>query len=424
MCPAPTLQSSPPNRRAVLVGLRPTEEELVSGAGGREEYEASCRELRRLLRSLEIECATQVTLPAAPGDLGEAVRAALGGSLVSAREGAVAERAFQPLVVFDGQLSPEQEVSLGVALDADVIDRTEVILRVLERRATSQTAQLEVELARLNQRAPRARVSSRPEASKEGAGSRHLNLEQHRIRLRMAEIRRTLSERQSQQLESSACLALVGYTNCGKSSLMRALCQGPRPTAEALGAERSWLAGEPNGVQVADTIGLIRNLPQPLLAPFRSTLEQALDANLILQVVDASDPEWRSQMRVTRTLLEQVGAAQRPLQLVFNKADKVDQAALEAISEEFPQASCISAYRANDIGDLQQQLQAFFGTKVAEATFEVPFVSDKLLGEFRNKAKVLAYHYTELGTVVRVRGTPHQLEAWRQALVHGHPPAP
>lgn len=404
-----------PSRKAVLLGLRPTEGVPASGAGGREECEASRREMRRLLRILEVECTTQVSLPPRPSELGEAARAALGGSLVPAQGGPpVWERGAAPLVVFDGQLSREQEDSLRAALQADVVDRTEVILRVLEQRATSEAARLEVELARLNHQTSRG--GARPEGASGEGGRRHLKLEQHRMRLRMAEIRRTLSARQCQQQGGSRCATLVGYTNCGKSSLMRALGAGPDLGRKALEAGVCWLAGRANGVQLVDTVGFIRNLPQPLLAPFRSTLEQALDASLLLHVVDASDPEWRSQLRVTRTLLEEVGALQRPLQLVFNKMDKVDASTRASIAAEFPRAHRVSAYRAEDIEYLQKQVEHVFGTTFAEATFEVPFQSGALLSEFRGKAQVLAHHYSESGTVVRVRGTPHQLDTWRSAL--------
>jgi GTPase len=347
------------------------------------------------------------------------------------------EDAQPPVVVFDGELSPGQQRNLEKALEAEVFDRTEVILRVFARRAQTKTARLEVELARLNYEAPRARDDSALDVQAGGGGrgskgNSNLELRKQLIRKRVAQVRQELEKEVGQRhtrrsrREETPVVALVGYTNAGKSSLMRALTGADAYVENqlfaTLGTTVRALPDSQPRILVADTVGFIRNLPNHLLASFRTTLDEALDADLLLHVVDAADPEWRTQLGVTRQVLEEVEAAHIPSRIIFNKMDKLDQVALAAtrsgLLEEFPDALCVSAHDPEDAKRIRIALEAFFEAGYAEGTLEVPFALGSLIGEIHSRARVLSQSYTADGSVLNVRAQADLLEGWRDKLAN------
>jgi len=334
-------------------------------------------------------------------------------------------------VVFDGELTPGQQRNLGEALEIEVFDRTEVILRIFARRAQTKTARLEVELARLNYEAPRLRDDSTLD-TQEGGGGRggrgntNLQLRKQLIRRQVAQVRQELEKEVGQRhsrrnrREDTPVVALVGYTNAGKSSLMRALTGADAYVEDQLFATLGTLVRAiPDSmprILVADTVGFIRNLPNHLLASFRTTLDEALDADLLLHVVDASDNEWRTQMQVTRTVLGEVDAAHIPNLVVFNKLDRIDDATREALLAEFPQAIAVSAHAAPDAERLRARLVAFFEADYAEEILEIPFSRGQMIGEIHAQARVLSQSYTADGSVLNVRARASLLKDWRQRL--------
>jgi len=339
-----------------------------------------------------------------------------------------------PVVVFDGELSPGQQRNLEKALEAEVFDRTEVILRVFAQRAQTKTARLEVELARLNYEAPRARDDSSALDTQAGGGGRggkgHSNLELRKqlIRKRVAQVRQELEREMGQRhtrrsrREDTPVVALVGYTNAGKSSLMRVLTGADAYVENqlfaTLGTTVRALPDSQPRILVADTVGFIRNLPNHLLASFRTTLDEALDADLLLHVVDAADPEWRSQIDVTRQVLEDVDAAHIPSLIAFNKIDRVDAETREKLAEEFPKALLVSAHAPEDVIRIRQALEAFFEADYAEGTLEIPFAQGHLIGEIHARARVLSQSYTADGSVLNVRAQADLLEGWRDRLAN------
>jgi GTP-binding protein HflX len=338
-----------------------------------------------------------------------------------------------PVVVFDGELSPGQQRNLEKALEAEVFDRTEVILRTFARRAQTKTARLEVELARLNYEAPRARDDSALDVQAGGGGrgskgNSNLELRKQLIRKRVAQVRQELEHETSQRTtrrtrrEDTPVVALVGYTNAGKSSLMRALTGADAYVENqlfaTLGTTVRALPDSQPRILVADTVGFIRNLPNHLLASFRTTLDEALDADLLLHVVDAADPEWRTQFAVTRQVLEDVDAASIPSLIIFNKIDRVDADARAVLLQEHPNALCVSAHAPDDVVRIRTALEAFFEADYAEATLEVPFAQGHLIGEIHAQARVLSQSYTADGSVLNVRAQADLLEGWRDKLAN------
>jgi GTPase len=339
-----------------------------------------------------------------------------------------------PFVVFDGELTPGQQRNLGEALGIEVFDRTEVILRIFARRAQTKTAKLEVELARLNYEAPRLRDDSTLD-NQEGGGGRggrgntNLQLRKQLIRRQVAQVRQELEKETGQRhtrrsrREETPVVALVGYTNAGKSSLMRALTGADAYVEDQLFATLGTLVRAiPDSmprILVADTVGFIRNLPNHLLASFRTTLDEALDADLLLHVVDAADSEWRTQMQVTRTVLAEVEASHIPTLVAFNKIDKVEAAVQAELLAEFPEALFVSAHAPADAQRVRAALVAFFEADYAEAVLEIPFSRGQLIGEIHEKARVLSQSYTADGSVLNVRARAKLLEDWRQRLAQG-----
>jgi GTPase len=339
----------------------------------------------------------------------------------------------RPLVVFDGELSPGQQRNLDKALDAEVFDRTEVILRIFARRAQTRTARLEVELARLNYEAPRVRDDSALDTQaggggRGGKGNTNLELRKQQIRKRVAQVRQELETETTQRhtrrtrREDTPVVALVGYTNAGKSSLMRALTGADAYVEDQLFATLgTTLRALPDSVPrilVADTVGFIRNLPNHLLASFRTTLDEALDADLLLHVVDAADPEWRTQLQVTRQVLSEVEASNIPSLIVFNKSDRVEPESKLQLTEEHPDALLVSAHSPADVARVRAAMIAFFEAGYAEGVLEIPFAQGQLIGEIHAQARVLSQSYTADGSVLNVRAQAELLESWRHKLAN------
>src|SRR6202041_1432345 len=235
-------------------------------------------------------------------------------------------------VIVDQEISPNQARNLERATGPRVLDRTGVIVEIFHRHAHSREAKLQVEIARLKYIAPRLRESVSGGERQQGAGSGEsdLDLEKRAIRDRLAELKEQLAaiQKESDQRRSARRdqlrVALVGYTNAGKSSLMRALTGSEVLVANQLFAtlDTTVRALQPEAsprVLVADTVGFIKQLPHDLVASFKSTLDEALEASLLLFVVDASDPTYQAQLEVSRSVLREIGADTVPSRLVLNK---------------------------------------------------------------------------------------------------------
>src|SRR6202044_3779936 len=230
-------------------------------------------------------------------------------------------------VIIDHELSPSQARNLERATGAQVLDRTGVIVEIFHRHAHSREAKLQVEMARLKYVSPRMRES--PGGGRQqgyGAGESDLGLDRRKIRDRLAELKEQLQDiqRDSDQRRSTRSdqlrVALVGYTNAGKSSLMRALTGSEVLVADQLFATldttvRALKTDAKPRVLVSDTVGFIKQLPHDPVASFKSALDEALEASLLLFVVDASDPTYQAQLEVTRTVLREIGADAVPSRL-------------------------------------------------------------------------------------------------------------
>ena len=335
------------------------------------------------------------------------------------------------VVVVDHEISPSQARNLDRATGAEVLDRTGVIVDIFHRHARSREARLQVEIARLNYVAPRMRESSGGKERQHGKGSGEaaIELDRRKIRDRIAELREQLAAIQKEQDNRRSArndqlrVALVGYTNAGKSSLMRALTGSQVLVEDKLFAtlDTTVRALQPETkprILVSDTVGFIKKLPHDLVASFRSTLAEALEASLLLYVVDASDPTHEAQLQVTHDVLREIGAQGVPNMLLLNKADRIDDEARKALLRKYRDENPIvlSAHDPSDVTKLRQTILAFFEERMVEEELLVPYSRQGLLGEVHENARIVAESYEESGARLRVRGLPAAIARLRRVF--------
>ncbi len=443
-----------PRPKAVLVGVQ------LSGVTDAEQR-SSLKELKRLCETLGFEVVGEVTqkrksLGAATlvgeGKLVE-LAAWTGGTGVvpkgppgkkKATEEEEEEDATEPrpaptgepratVVVIDHELSPRQLRHIEAATSAaQVLDRTGVIIEIFHRHASSRPARLQVEIARLTYVAPRLRETGGGARQRGGIGQRggagesSVELDRRKIRDRISELKAELaaiedeSKTRRARRQEALRVALVGYTNAGKSSLMRALTGSHVLVADKLFATLDttvhalWPESRPR-ILVSDTVGFIKKLPHDLVASFRSTLDEALEASLLLQIVDAADPVFRAQMQVTREVLDEIGAGDVPWILVLNKIDKVAETEREELLKEFPAALLVSAKDPADVQRVRDAITGAFEADMTEVDLVVPYAAGGAIGEV-HKVHVISESYEEDGVHYRVRAPRPAIERIRAML--------
>lgn len=336
------------------------------------------------------------------------------------------------LVLVDAQLSPRQQINLENDLNIPVLDRTAVILQIFEKRAQTRESRLEVELARLRYDLPRLRQRGtgndrRGGGGRGGRGHTNVELEKMRIRDRVAQLTHELEDlhkldqtRRDQRTDVSV-LALVGYTNAGKSTLMRALTGADVLAEDKLFATlgttvRQMQPPVTPTILVSDTVGFIQDLPHELVASFRSTLDQARDATLLLVVVDASDPAWRNQMKVVyQTLTETMGERENEV-LILNKIDAVDEETQDSLIEEFPEALQVSAMDPKSVALLKENLVRLRDSLLKPANLFVPYSKGAVVGQIRHQASVISETHDEKGTTFTLRAPAADLARWKAMI--------
>ncbi len=330
------------------------------------------------------------------------------------------------IVVFDCELSPSQIRNLEKMLDCQVMDRTGVIIEIFSRHARTRAARLQVEIARLTYLAPRLRETLGNEdrggggVGAKGAGESDVELDRRKIRDRIKELRNEFTsiekehETRRNRRQQVQCVALVGYTNAGKSSMMRALTGSDVLVADRLFATLDTTVRpiDPPAVPtilISDTVGFIKKLPHDLVASFKSTLDEALNASLLLFVVDCSDSSFREQLEVTQKVLTEVGVADTPSKLVLNKIDKLSEAERDHLRMEYSDAWIVSAKSKDDVSFLRDQIIRFFEGDMIETELFVPYQVQGAIGEIRSRMRVLDESYDGDGVKLSVRTTEAEL---------------
>ena len=394
------------------------------------EFEASLTELRQLAKTLGFEVVGTFTQKRASVDSAGYLGA---GKRKELHEQVLHDRA--DLVLVDHDISPSQSHNLEKEVGCEVMDRAMVILEIFHRHARSRAARAQVEIARLGYMAPRLREAAKlagpKDRARSGTGGRsggesHGELDRRKIRDRIAELQKELDamdqgrktrRTRRQERQGLARVALVGYTNAGKSTLMRALTGSEVLVADKLFAtlDTTVRALHPESVLrvlVSDTVGFIKNLPHGLVASFKSTLDEALEASLLAHVVDASDPGFERQLAVTEEVLAEIGAKDVPRLLVFNKIDRGgNEAALRA---NYPGCIVMSARREAEAGRLREAIVSHFQLHLVEADLFVPWSAQKQRGEIFATCEVLEERAEGEGAFLRVRGEPEAVKRLRE----------
>jgi GTPase len=352
------------------------------------------------------------------------------------------DKRFADIILVDHEISPSQARNLEIEAGCPVLDRTMVILEIFHRHATSRAARAQVEIARLGYLGPRLREAAKLAGPKgrqrsgvggRGAGEAHGELDRQKIRNRIAELQLEIAvmdkERKTQRSRrqdgvSLARVVLVGYTNAGKSTLMRALTGSDAYIANKLFATldttvRALYPQSVPRVLISDTVGFISNLPHDLVASFKSTLEEAEEASLLLHVVDANDSGLERQIDVTQEVLKDIGAEQVPRLRVFNKIDTAgdldaQQLRTSQLELQYPGCIVMSALDAGSVAKLHTNILEFFQKKMIEGSILLPWSEQKLRGEIFEQCKVLEERSDEQGAFLRLLGPPEMIASLRQ----------
>ncbi|MGI9610995.1 MAG: GTPase HflX [Acidimicrobiia bacterium] len=326
------------------------------------------------------------------------------------------------VVVFDNALSPAQQRNLQKIFHCDVVDREALILDIFAQHAKTKVGSLQVELALLRYNLPRLKGQG-VALSQQGAGigtrgpgETKLETDRRRILQRMSKLERELKEadkhrttqRKARRRSDIPQIAIVGYTNAGKSTLLNSLTD-----AEALVEDRLFATLDstvrrlelPNHrpVLVADTVGFVRRLPHHLVEAFRSTLAEVSESDLLIHVVDGSDDDPAGQMAAVREVLSEVKAASIPEVLAFNKSDIMGPAETKRIANLYPQAVTISAQTGEGLNHLLDRLADVLELQMVTLTWEVPYDRGDVVAAAHRVGEVIEEKHDEAGTVIEVR---------------------
>jgi GTP-binding protein HflX len=340
------------------------------------------------------------------------------------------------IVIFDDDLSPVQVRNLERIIKCKIIDRSGIILDIFASRARTSEAKVQVELAQLHYLLPRL-TRQWTHLSKQfggigtkGPGETQIETDRRAIRTRIStlntKLRRISREREIQRKgrEQFPRVALVGYTNAGKSTLLN-LFSGAGVLVEdrlfaTLDATVRLVTLSPlHTILLSDTVGFIRKLPHHLVASFKSTLEEVTEADMLLHVVDVSHPLFQEQISVVNETLEEIGAQGKPTVMVFNKIDRVqNRAALSAVGSSYENAVVISAARGINVGALQQRIMALLDSTVTELSLILGQRDHKLISHIHDVAEILEIRYEEERIFLRCRMNRRHAERVL-ALVNG-----
>jgi len=404
---------------------------LVLALEGRgEDWQDSLEELSRLAETAGVEVVGTVTQRREKPDPVHFVGKGKAREIRQIRGDAGAE-----VILVDGDLSPTQQRNLEEASDTAVLDRTGLILDIFAQRARSREGKIQVELAQLNYLLPRL-TGKGTEMSRlgggigtRGPGETKLEADRARIRKRITLLRKQVErigkrraiERRHRQEAGLPVAALVGYTNTGKSTLLNALSGAdvfvedllfatldPTIRRVELGDRREFLA--------VDTVGFIRNLPHQLVAAFRATLEEVVQADVLVHVVDASHRQMEEQITAARRVLAELGCADAPTVMAFNKCDEVgDRARLaERVGRE-RYGTAISALTGEGLGRLLRLIGERLEQALVPVEVVVPWQAQALLSEAHDRGRVLAEEFGENGVALTARVPEDVAERLRQA---------
>ena len=421
-----TRAPNPPSR-AILVGVKLRDNSI-------DETEESLQELQQLAETagIEVVCATiQPRNKPNPTYF-------IGEGKVQEELKPLVEELDADAVIFDEELSPAQNRNLERVLEVATIDRTGLILQVFAQRALTKEARLQVALAQLEYALPRltrmwthlSRLATGGGGSRRlrGPGETQLEMDRRWVRGNIAHVRKALDavekQRHVQRRSRSEKIrvSLIGYTNAGKSTLFNAL------TGETVLAEDKLFATldsttrkldlpQKQQILLSDTVGFIKKLPHQLVAAFKATLEEVLEADLLLHVIDVSHPEAEAQIAAVNVVLEELSATDIPMFMVFNKIDSLkSNEELHLLQCQYPEALPISAQRGDGIPALIDALAHRFAERGMNLSLCIPYTEGKVLDLLHKHGIVLDTEYTAEAVHVKARLSNRYLKSVEQFL--------
>lgn len=325
------------------------------------------------------------------------------------------------LIVFDDDLTPSQVRNLENLIDKKILDRSGLILDIFAKHAKTSEAKTQVELAQLQYTLSRL-TRAWTHLSKQyggigtkGPGETQIETDRRIIRDRISKLKEKLKKIEAQQRTKSAQrknflqVSLVGYTNAGKSTLLNLLTDAEVLAEDKLFATldsttRIYNITKDKTALLSDTVGFIRKLPHSLVASFRTTLNVVSDADLILHVVDLSNPVFREHMKVVSDTLKELHCEKTKTLTIFNKVDRVkDNHIFESLKSEFPDAVFVSASRAINIMELKEKIREVYEQNFVEEEIEIPVEKSKLISQIHSLATVNSIEYGDEVAVIKIR---------------------
>jgi GTP-binding protein HflX len=394
--------------RAFIVGVRSEEVD-------RAEAESLAKELKSLAETLKLEVVGSIQ-----ANIRERHAAFLLGDGKVKEVIEAAKAAEADTILFDCEITPRQQRNWEKESELNVLDRHELIIRIFDARALTREAALQVELAQLEYALPRLSHSyealSRQRGGHygtKGKGEQKLELDRRSIKVRIRELKEEiekvrvsrLSQRKRRERLPVSRAAIVGYTNAGKSATLNALCAAQALVEDKLFATldtttRRVRMGRAGNVLLTDTVGFVRNLPHDLVDAFAATLEEAADADALVHVLDASDPEIDSRKATTEKVLAEIGATGVPVVLALNKWDLVDGEKRVELAARFPDALPCSARTGEGLDALADAVADALSSSDLEFKLEIPDAEYKALVELKRYANVLSEERTDFSTIV------------------------
>jgi GTP-binding protein HflX len=335
---------------------------------------------------------------------------------------AVTESLDIDVVVVDNSLSPAQQRNLQEIFECDVVDREALILDIFAQHATSREGMLQVELALLRYHLPRLRGQGAQLSRQAGGigtrgpGETKLESDRRRILSRISKLERDLrsldstraTQRKARRKADLAQVALVGYTNAGKSTLLNRLTGAGVLTQDQLFSTldptvRRLDLGNGRAVLLSDTVGFVRRLPHSLVEAFRSTLEEVTQSDLLLHIVDAGEPSLDGQIAAVRSVLEEIGAAHLPELLVINKIDTVDTTARTRLSRLYPDSIALSALNGRGTEHLVSAVDEALRRRLTEVDLTIPYERGDILAAVHRQGEVTKEEHLPDGTRIHAR---------------------
>ena len=346
---------------------------------------------------------------------------------------AVTESLDIDVVVFDNSLTPAQQRNLQEVFECDVVDREALILDIFAQHATSREGMLQVELALLRYHLPRLRGQG-TQLSRQagrigtrGPGETKLESDRRRILSRISKLERDLrsldstraTQRKARRKADLAQVALVGYTNAGKSTLLNALTGAEVLTQNQLFSTldptiRRLDLGNGRTVLLSDTVGFVRRLPHGLVEAFRSTLEEVTQSDLLLHVVDAGEPALDEQIAAVRTVLEEIEGAHLPELLVINKIDTVDETARTRLSRLYPESLVVSALEGMGLESLVAAVDEALRARMTETELTIPYDRGDVLAAVYREGEVIKEEHLAEGTRIHALLPPPRLASFEE----------